>query len=82
MQFFRRLHMKFTDPQNSRFEVPLEIKGADASAPSDPLYDIQFFNDPSFYFKVGDNNYYVILDICLRWVSLAGAKLLVTVFHF
>uniref|UniRef100_H2YDG2 P-type domain-containing protein n=1 Tax=Ciona savignyi TaxID=51511 RepID=H2YDG2_CIOSA len=47
-----RLHIKFYDAANERFEVPLPINGADATAPADPLYDIQFFNDPSFYFQV------------------------------
>ena len=48
-----RLHIKFTDPSNpDRFEVPLPIQGADESAPSQTLYDVQFFNEPNFYFKV------------------------------
>uniref|UniRef100_H2YDF8 alpha-glucosidase n=1 Tax=Ciona savignyi TaxID=51511 RepID=H2YDF8_CIOSA len=47
-----KLHIKFYDAANERFEVPLPINGADATAPADPLYDIQFFNDPSFYFQV------------------------------
>ena len=48
-----RLHMKFTDSNNpDRFEVPLPIQGADDTVPSETLYDVQFFNDPNFYFKV------------------------------
>ncbi|CAK8688084.1 unnamed protein product [Clavelina lepadiformis] len=47
-----RLRLKFFDEQNDRFEVPLDIKGADPTPPSDPLYDVMFFNEPSFYFQV------------------------------
>ena len=47
-----RLRIKFYDNDNQRFEVPLEIKGTSPTPPENPLYEIQFFNDPSFYFKV------------------------------
>lgn len=46
-----RLHIKFFDPNNDRFEVPLPIEDLDEDN-SNPLYDIQFFNEPTFYFKV------------------------------
>lgn len=45
-----RLHMKFYDASNDRFEVPLDIKQLEPS--NDMLYDVEFYNDPSFYFKV------------------------------
>lgn len=42
--------MKFYDASNDRFEVPLDIKQLEPS--NDMLYDVEFYNDPSFYFKV------------------------------
>nr|XP_026694311.1 LOW QUALITY PROTEIN: lysosomal alpha-glucosidase-like [Ciona intestinalis] len=68
-----RIHIKFYDSSEDRFEVPLTINGADPSPPSNPLYDIQFFNDPSFYFKViRQSTGAVLLDTSLGGLTFSN----------
>ncbi|XP_078009049.1 lysosomal alpha-glucosidase-like isoform X2 [Phascolarctos cinereus] len=40
-----RLHIKLTDPNNSRYEVPLEVPSATKKA-ENPLYSLDFSRDP------------------------------------
>lgn len=53
MQTDERIHIKFTDPSNTRFEVPLEdLPSPPVSAPSSPLYDISVSTEPVFSFAI------------------------------
>ncbi|XP_033108978.1 maltase-glucoamylase, intestinal-like [Anneissia japonica] len=46
-----RLHMKFTDANVARFEVPLTIDAPSVPA-ANPLYDVHFSNNPVFNFNI------------------------------
>jgi alpha-glucosidase (family GH31 glycosyl hydrolase) len=46
-----RLRIKFSDAENSRYEVPLEIPSPDTEA-ENPKYEVTFTSSPVFSFKV------------------------------
>lgn len=54
MQTNKRLHFKFTDANNERFEVPKEFLSIERpdQKPSSTDYDIQYVDDPVFGIKV------------------------------
>jgi len=58
---FVRLHIKFYDAESDRFEVPLTIHASDSTTPSNRFYDVEFFNTPSFYFKV-ENEVFIFVS--------------------